>query len=86
MVDLTALMASIITGVLSLVGVLVSNRKSETRTMHNITVAQMVTDEKLSELTREVRAHNEFATRIPVVEEKIKVINHRIDDLEAYHK
>ena len=48
--------------------------------------AQAVTDTKLEELTREVREHNNFAKRMPVVEEKIKVINHRIEDLEGFHK
>ena len=60
-----------ITGGLTLLGVLVSNGK-----------AQAVTETKLEELAREVREHNHFARRMPVVEEQIKVINHRIDDLE----
>ncbi|MDD6188211.1 MAG: hypothetical protein PUB32_01370 [Clostridiales bacterium] len=64
-----------ITGALAFCGVLVSNSK-----------AQAVTDTKLKELTREVREHNNFARRMPVVEEQIKVINHRISDLEEYHK
>lgn len=63
--------ASIIVGILTLLGVLASNSK-----------AQAVTDTKLEDLTREVREHNQFARRMPVVEEQIKVINHRIDDLE----
>ena len=41
-----------------------------------------VTDTQLSELTREVRRHNNFAERMPVIEERVKVINHRISDLE----
>ena len=49
-------------------------------------VAQAVTDTKIEALTREVRAHNNFAQRMPVVEEQIKTINHRIGDLEGYHK
>jgi len=64
--------ASIVVGILTLLGVLASNSK-----------AQAVTDAKLTELTREVREHNNFARRMPVVEEQIKVINHRIDDLEG---
>ena len=47
---------------------------------------QAITDTKLDELTREVREHNDFARRVPVVEEQIKVMNHRISDLEEYHK
>ena len=81
-----AILVALITGGLSLAGVvvtcLVTARKNET----NMKIAQAVTDEKISELTREVRSHNNFAQRMPVVEEQIRVINHRIDDLEGYHK
>ena len=70
-----SIIIAIITGGLTLIGVLVSNSK-----------AQAVTETKMEELTREVREHNNFAKRMPVVEEQIKVINHRIDDLEQYHK
>lgn len=81
-----AILVALITGGLSLAGVvvtcLVTARKNET----NMKIAQAVTDEKITELTREVRSHNNFARRMPVVEEQIKVINHRIEDLEGYHK
>lgn len=77
---------ALITGCLSLTGVIAtclsSNRKIETQ----LEKAQAVTDTKLDELTREVREHNGFARRMPVVEEQIKVINHRIGDLEGFHK
>lgn len=63
--------ASLITGAITLIGVLIANSKS-----------QAVTETKLEELTREVRAHNNFAQRIPVLEEKMKVADHRIADLE----
>lgn len=63
--------AALITGAITLIGVLISNSKS-----------QAVTETKLEELTREVRAHNNFAQRIPVLEEKMKVADHRIADLE----
>jgi hypothetical protein len=66
-----AIVVAVITGTLSLCGVLASNRKT-----------QAVTETKIEELTREVREHNNFARRMPVVEEQIKVINHRIADLE----
>lgn len=69
------IITALITGAITLLGVLISNSKS-----------QAVTDTKLEELTREVREHNGFARRMPVVEEQIKVINHRIEDLEGYHK
>ena len=69
------IIVALITGGVTLVGVLISNQKS-----------QAVTDTKLEELTREVREHNNFARRVPVVEEQIKVINHRIEDLEDAQK
>jgi len=68
-------LGSVIVGVLTLIGVLASNSKS-----------QAVTETKLEELTREVREHNNFARRVPVVEEQIRVINHRISDLEDAQK
>ena len=80
------ILIALITGGLSLVGVIVTNRSANDKMMHSMDVSQAVTDEKLSELTREVRAHNHFAERMPVVEEQIKVINHRLEDLEGYHK
>ena len=81
-----AVCAALITGGLSLAGVIISNLLAAKKTEATITINQAVTDTKLEELTREVRAHNNFAQRMPVVEEQIKVINHRIADLEQYHK
>ena len=69
------IIASVITGCITLIGVLIANGK-----------AQAVIETKVEALTREVREHNHFARRMPVVEEQIKVINHRIEDLEDYHK
>lgn len=69
------IIVALITGGITLVGVLVSNGK-----------AQAVTDTKLEELTREVREHNNFARRVPVLEEQMKVANHRIQDLEDASK
>ena len=70
-----AIITAIIGGAVTLIGVLIANSKS-----------QAVTETKLEELTREVREHNNFAKRMPVVEEQIKVINHRLDDLEEAAK
>ena len=72
---MTEIVVALITGAVTLLGVLISNGRG-----------QAVTDAKLEELTREVREHNGFARRMPVVEEQIKVINHRIADLEAEAK
>lgn len=68
---MTAILAAIISGSITLLGVLIANSRT-----------QAVTETKLEELTREVREHNQFAKRMPVMEEQIKVINHRIADLE----
>ena len=77
-----AILAAIITGSLSLLGVVLSNVFAARKNEAAIHTAQAVTDAKLEELTREVREHNHFARRMPVVEEQIKVLNHRVADLE----
>lgn len=71
----TEVLCAVISGAVTLVGVLIANSKS-----------QAVTETRLDELTREVREHNHFAQRVPVLEEQIKVANHRIDDLEERSK
>ena len=75
-------MVALITGGLSLTGVIVTCLATSRKSERTAAVAQAVTDTKLDELTREVRQHNNFAQRLPVVEEQIKVINHRLADLE----
>ena len=72
----------IITGGLSLLGVVFSNMSNNKKIESKLSTQQAVTDTKLEELTREVREHNGFARRMPVVEEQIKAVNHRIEDLE----
>lgn len=74
--------SSIIVGGLALFGVVLTCRKSNREVQANLETAQAVSNTKIEELTREVREHNNFARRMPVVEEQIKVINHRIKDLE----
>ena len=80
MVDI--IISSLITGGLALIGVVLTNISSNSKIQNEMKVNQEVTGTKLEELTREVRKHNNFAERIPVLEEKIKVINHRLDDLD----
>ena len=70
-VTMESIIVAIISGAVTLAGVLITNAKT-----------QAVTETKLEELTREVRMHNNFAQRVPVIEEQLKVANHRIDDLE----
>ena len=81
-----AIVTALITGGLSLIGVVVTCLATARKNENNQKVAQAVTDTKIEELTREVRAHNNFAQRMPVVEEQIKVINHRLADLERGEK
>ena len=78
--------AAIVVGLLSLVGVMITNSRSNSKMQNDIKTAQAVTDERISELTREVRMHNDFARRRPVIEEQLKVANHRVADLEELHK
>ena len=70
-----AVIVALITGGLTLLGVMISNGRT-----------QAVLETKVEELDREVREHNKCARRMPVVEEQIKVINHRIQDLEESQK
>lgn len=91
------IIAAAITGGLSLVGVIITsvvtvmiNSKKVSKVSTDVTkaleISQAVTDTKIEELTREVRLHNNFAQRMPVLEEKMSVANHRIDDLEEANK
>lgn len=81
-----AIVVALITGTLSLAGVIVTSVVTAKKNEKAAAVAQAVMDTKIDELTREVRQHNNFASEIPVLKEQIKVINHRLSDLEQYHK
>lgn len=76
------IIGAIITGVLALVGIIITNVSSNKAIENKLVTAQAVTDTKIDSLTEEVRKHNNFAIKIPVIEEQIKVANHRISDLE----
>lgn len=80
-----AILTALITGGVSLIGSVLAILNGNKKITQEMKVAQAVTDTKLEELTREVRAHNNFAQRVPVLEEQIKVANHRIEDLEHEH-
>lgn len=81
-----AVIVAIITGGISLIGTIITVIVSSSKTNNEMRVTQAVTDTKLENLATEVKIHNEFAMEInrklPVIEEQIKVANHRIDDLE----
>ena len=70
-----SILSALIAGAVTLIGVLIANSRS-----------QAVTDTKLEELTREVCEHNNFARRVPILEEQMKVANHRIADLENHER
>ena len=78
-----AIICAIVTGGLSLLGIIYASNKSASKVDAKLDTQQAVIETKIAELTREVREHNNFARRMPVVEEQIKVINHRLQDLEA---
>lgn len=79
------IVVAIITGGLSLLGVIITSNRTTREVQAKLDKQQTVTETKLEELTREVREHNNFARRVPVLEEQIKVANHRIADLENNH-
>ena len=84
------IIVALITGGLALVGTIISGRNTVDKVnrtmMQNLSTSQAVTDTKIEELSREVREHNHFARRVPVLEEQMKVANHRIQDLEDAQK
>lgn len=83
---MTEILVAVITGGLSLIGVIASNRANFNKMQQEIRIHQAVTDTKIEELTREVREHNGFAQRMPVVENEIKHLTDEVKVLEGYHK
>ena len=81
-----AVVVALITGGMSLLGVVITCLATARKSEKTQAIAQAVTDTKIQELTREVRSHNHFAQRLPVVECQIQTIHHRLEDLEQYHK
>ena len=77
-----SIIVSAITGLFSIVGVIITSAASANKLQKQLEISQAVTNTKLEALTAEVRKHNEFAMRIPVIEEKIKALEKRLDDLE----
>lgn len=80
-----SIVVSIVTGVCSIIGVILAASASSSKLQKQLEISQAVTNTKLEALTAEVRSHNNFAQRMPVVEEQIKAINHRLEDLEHEH-
>ena len=83
---LVPVIVALITGGFSILAVVLTNNHANNKMHHEMTTAQAVTKEQIKELTREVRAHNDFATRIPVIEQEVKNLKSRVSSLEEYHK
>ncbi len=83
---MTEILCAIIAGGLALIGTIVSNKSTENKIQKQLEIKQAVTDTKIEELTREVREHNNFAKRMPVVENEIKHIESDITTLKHYHE
>ena len=81
----SAVLSAVISGGLALIGVIITSITSNKKIEKKLEIAQAVTDTKIEELTREVREHNNFAKRMPVVENEIKHIDQVIEKLESYH-
>ena len=79
---MTEIIVALITGGMSLAGVIVTSLSQRRKIEHHLQLSQAVTETKLEELTREVREHNNYAVRVPILEEQMRVANHRIKDLE----
>ena len=84
--SVTDIIVAIVTGVATVMAVIFTNSRSSRDMDAKLEKAQAITETKIDELTREVRIHNGFAQRIPVLEEKMNVANNRIKNLEAYHR
>lgn len=80
-----AIIVALITGGLSLLGAVIASRRNARDMEHKLELRQAVTDTKIEELTREVRVHNNFAQRMPVVEQEIRDVVRRVDTLQRYH-
>lgn len=83
---MTEIIVAIVTGVATVIAVVLTNSRNSRDMDAKLEKAQAITETKIDELTREVRIHNGFAQRIPVLEEKMNVADNRIKDLEAYHR
>lgn len=78
--------ATVFVGLLSFLGVMITNSRANNKMQNEMRTNQAVTKEQITELTREVRMHNDFAQRIPVLEEKVKSLKRRVTELEGFHK
>lgn len=78
-----SIIVALITGGLALLGTIITVRAANNKTQEEMRQSQAIMRTEITELTREVREHNGFARRMPVLEEQIKVANHRIRDIES---
>ena len=83
---LVPVIVALITGGFSILAVVLTNNHANNKMQSEMTTNQAVTKEQIKELTREVRTHNDFATRIPLLEQEVKNLKKRVATLEEYHK
>lgn len=83
LMDVTSIIVALITGAATVLAVVITNTKGNEKMTAEMKTSQAVTDTKLVELTREVREHNNFAQRVPVIEQRLDTVEKRIDKLEA---
>lgn len=81
-----SILVAVITGGLSLIGVVITSLATARKQEQAQAVAQAVTETKIDNLTQEVRQHNGFAQKIPVLEARVKNLEHKVEELEKYHK
>lgn len=86
MESLIPVTVALITGGFSILAVVLTNNHANHKMQNEMTTSQAVTKEQIKELTREVRTHNDFATRIPLLEQEVKNLKNRVAELEAFHK
>ena len=86
MENLIPVIVALITGGFSILAVVLTNNHANEKMHSEMTTSQAVTEERIKELTREVRTHNDFATRIPLLEQEVKNLKSRVASLEEYHK
>ena len=84
--NLIPVIVALITGGFSILAVVLTNNHANEKMHSEMTTSQAVTEERIKELTREVRTHNDFATRIPLLEQEVKNLKARVASLEKYHK
>lgn len=78
-----SIIVAIITGGLALVGVVITNVSANKQIENNLKIAQAVTDTKIENLTNEVRRHNDYVTRVPLIEDRVERLEKKVDKISS---